>query len=365
VLQERSGDWDDGSPVVGMWPLVHDDFATARAFYGQGLTRSRAEADTPSAQGTLVRLVEIALWTGDWLEADRLAAEAVELTEHVGSPGYLGSVLYARGLVDAHLGRLDAARAAGEQIIELPEVGPSLRALGHWILGFVALSTGDAATADEEYSRAAEKVERLGQRNPVRFRFHPDHLQAVVELGDLARACALQAALEERAAVFPQPWLLATTARCCALTLAADGDLPGALAAVEEALEHHARLEMPFERARTLLVAGVTLRRLKQKRRAREALTEAAEVLEHLGSPLWLNRARAELSRVVARRAPEGLTATELQIARLAADGLSNPEIAAQAFVSRKTVEANLARVYRKLDISSRAQLARALDAIS
>src|SRR5581483_7664573 len=97
------------------------------------------------------------------------------------------------------------------------------------------LSTGDAATADEEYSRAAEKVERLGQRNPVRFRFHPDHLQAVVELGDLARACALQAALEERAAVFPQPWLLATTARCCALTLAADGDLPGALAAVEAA----------------------------------------------------------------------------------------------------------------------------------
>src|SRR5262249_51730429 len=112
-------------------------------------------------------------------------------------------------------------------------------------------------------------------------------------------------------------------------------------------------------------VQGVILRRLKQKRRAREVLEEAAAEFGRLGSPLWLERAQGELGRVAARRATEGLTATELRIARLAADGLSNPEIAAQAFVSRKTVEANLARAYRKLGISSRAQLARALDAIS
>jgi DNA-binding CsgD family transcriptional regulator len=94
-------------------------------------------------------------------------------------------------------------------------------------------------------------------------------------------------------------------------------------------------------------------------------LEEAASEFDRLGTPLWLDRARSELGRVAVRRATDGLTASELQIAKLAADGLSNPEIAARAFVSRKTVEANLARAYRKLGIASRAQLARALDAIS
>jgi DNA-binding CsgD family transcriptional regulator len=118
---------------------------------------------------------------------------------------------------------------------------------------------------------------------------------------------------------------------------------------------------MPFERARTLLVHGAILRRLKQKRRAREALDDAAAAFERLGARLWAERAREESRRVAARRAPSGLTDTELRIARLAASGLSNPEIAAQVFVSRKTVEANLGRVYRKLGISSRVQLAGAL----
>jgi DNA-binding NarL/FixJ family response regulator len=119
---------------------------------------------------------------------------------------------------------------------------------------------------------------------------------------------------------------------------------------------------MPFEEARTLLVEGGILRRLKQKRRSRAALQAAVATFERLGARLWTASAEDELRRTAARRAPVGLTETEMQIARLAASGLSNPEIAAQVFVSRKTVEANLGRVYRKLGISSRVQLARALD---
>ena len=80
------------------------------------------------------------------------------------------------------------------------------------------------------------------------------------------------------------------------------------------------------------------------------------------GAETWLARVDEELDRVAVRRAPEELSATELRIAQLAADGLSNQAIAEQAFVSVKTVESNLKRAYRKLDISSRAQLARALD---
>jgi DNA-binding CsgD family transcriptional regulator len=120
---------------------------------------------------------------------------------------------------------------------------------------------------------------------------------------------------------------------------------------------------MPFERARTLVVRGQVLRRMKQKREARAALEEAGRVFEELGGELWARRTREELRRVTVRRAPADLSATELKIARLAAAGASNAEIAAEVFVSRKTVEANLARAYRKLGIRSRAQLARALDA--
>lgn len=363
---QRGVDWADNSPVSGMWPILHDDFARARRFYEDGLVWSRAEGDEPSVQGTLVRLTEIACWTGELPEADRLAAEGMALADRIGSTAYLDSALFARGLVDAHLGRVDAARAAGDRIVErFPEESKQHAAVGHWVLGFIALSVGDAAAADAAYTRAAEAVALYRQREPARFRFHPDHIEAVVEVGDLPRAHELLRAFEERAVVFPRPWILATGARCRALVLAAEGDLAGALAAAENALEHHEHLEMPFERARTLLVTGVILRRLKQKRRAREALEQAAGEFARLGSPLWLDRSKRELERVAVRRATDVLTATELQIARLAADGLSNPEIAAQAFVSRKTVEANLGRVYRKLGIASRAQLARALDAIS
>lgn len=118
---------------------------------------------------------------------------------------------------------------------------------------------------------------------------------------------------------------------------------------------------MPFERARTLLVQGQVLRRLKRKRKARLALEQARELFEQLGAEPWMTRVDGELQRVSPRRAPDDLSATELKIAELAASGLSNPEIAARVFVSRKTVEANLARAYRKLGISSRAQLHAAL----
>jgi DNA-binding NarL/FixJ family response regulator len=118
---------------------------------------------------------------------------------------------------------------------------------------------------------------------------------------------------------------------------------------------------MPFERARTLLVLGQVHRRAKRKRLAKEALTAALDIFENVHSELWAERTRTELQRVATRQAPATLTPTERQIAQLAADGLTNKLIAARMFVSAKTVEANLSRVYRKLGISARTQLGRAL----
>jgi DNA-binding NarL/FixJ family response regulator len=132
---------------------------------------------------------------------------------------------------------------------------------------------------------------------------------------------------------------------------------------LERALVEHEGSPVPFELARTLLVHGQVLRRLKQKRDARVSLERAVAIFDELGAAPWAERARADLRRTAARASGEDLTETELRIARLAAAGLTNEAIAADVFVSRKTVEANLSRAYRKLGIRSRAQLGRALDA--
>jgi DNA-binding NarL/FixJ family response regulator len=105
-------------------------------------------------------------------------------------------------------------------------------------------------------------------------------------------------------------------------------------------------------------VKGRLHRRLKQRRAAADVLGDALEQFVRLGAGPWEREARAELARTGLRRsAPEELTPSELRVAELAASGLRNREIAAAAFMSPKTVEANLTRVYRKLGIRSRAEL--------
>jgi DNA-binding CsgD family transcriptional regulator len=107
-----------------------------------------------------------------------------------------------------------------------------------------------------------------------------------------------------------------------------------------------------------LLALGRTQRRAKQKAAAKRTLEEALAILERLPAPLWVERVQDEIARIGLRRHPSAdLTENEQRVAELAASGLTNREVAAQLFISPKTVEANLARVYRKLGIRSRAEL--------
>lgn len=119
--------------------------------------------------------------------------------------------------------------------------------------------------------------------------------------------------------------------------------------------------ELPFERGRTLLVYGEVRRRGKQKRAAREALDAAVALFDQVGAPLWAAKARAELARIGGRTTIAGLTATERRVAELVAEGRSNKEVAAELFVSVRAVEANLSKVYAKLDVRSRTELVRRL----
>jgi DNA-binding NarL/FixJ family response regulator len=114
---------------------------------------------------------------------------------------------------------------------------------------------------------------------------------------------------------------------------------------------------MPLELGRTLLVLGQLQRRRGERRKARETIQRALAVFDGLGAPLWADRARAEIRRIGIRRAPQQLTEGEQRVAELDGRGLTNYDIAAALFLSRRTVEANLARAYRKLGIGSRAEL--------
>jgi DNA-binding NarL/FixJ family response regulator len=142
--------------------------------------------------------------------------------------------------------------------------------------------------------------------------------------------------------------------------LAAQGDVKAAAQKAHEAMAEHDRLPMPFERARTQLLLGQLQRRQRQKESARATLREALQAFEAMGTPLWANRARTELARAeVVPTHDLTLTPSEQRVAELAASGMTNKDVAAVLFISPKTVEANLARVYRKLGIKTRAELGR------
>jgi DNA-binding CsgD family transcriptional regulator len=282
------------------------------------------------------------------------------MVEQSESNFYWFNHLIAAGWVEAHTGRLDRAAAAAAAAWSIAG-NKEREALARALLGFVALSRRDLAGAVAHLSAADEIIQRLGQREPAQHRFQPDLIEALIGTGDLDRAQAQVARLAARGEILPRPWTLATGARCRGLLLAARGELDGAAAAMREALAHHERLEMPFERGRTLLAYGQVLRRGNERRQARAVLGEALAVFGALEAPVWADRAREELDRMPVRRSATGLTATEEHIARLAAAGLSNREIAEQAFISLKTVEANLSRVYAKFGVRSRAQLVRVI----
>jgi DNA-binding CsgD family transcriptional regulator len=303
-------------------------------------------------------------WLGDWSSAREWADRAIEAYAREGADLWPAFALRGLALVDALEGRVDEARELSTRGLELAVQGGDIvvAILHRSILGFVALSVQDLEEADRQL-RVAEGLDReLGVEHPLRSRIAGDLVEAALGVGDLVRAERAVDRIERAGQAAPTPWTLAVGARCRGLLEAARGDLDASAAALERSLDEHERLPMPFERARTLLAKGRVHHRRKEKRLAGDAFAEALRVFEELGSPLWAEQARTEFARAgLRRREPDELNETELQVAELAAQGLSNQEIAQRAFLSVKTVEANLTRVYRKLGIRSRAGLARRL----
>jgi DNA-binding CsgD family transcriptional regulator len=197
----------------------------------------------------------------------------------------------------------------------------------------------------------------VGAKDVMFDRSEPFHIESLLALGEIDRAGETLARLEWRGQTFPRPWITTSLPRARALVLAARGDLDAALVGVDQ-LDLATAERLPFELGWTLLIKGQLQRRAKQKLAAAASLREGIEIFDRLRAPVWLDRARNELARVGLRHRPSHeLTASERQVAELAAAGLTNRQVAEAAFISPKTVEANLARAYRKLGIRSRAEL--------
>ncbi len=305
-----------------------------------------------------------AVWQGDLERAARWSDEGRAAASLIGDPNATGVALSASALVHAHDGRTDLARLEASEAVALFErlQWRSGMIWPLWALGLAGASDGSPGATDAVLRPLAEQVAAMGAGDPVLMVFLPDEVEALVALGELELAQGYLGPFEERARLLDRPWALAAAARCRGVLAAARGDSAAATAAFDRALEQHDRTQMPFERARTLLLAGQAYRRHKQRARAREALTAALDVFESMGAPQWSAHARAELRRVGrAASDRDHLSETERRVAELAASGLSNQQVAQRAFLSVKTVEANLTRAYRKLGVRSRVGLANAL----
>jgi DNA-binding CsgD family transcriptional regulator len=187
-------------------------------------------------------------------------------------------------------------------------------------------------------------------------------IEALFASGELEEAAALLDGYAEAAVRLDRTRAIAVARRLRGLALAARGDLDGALTELERSVEALAADEDVFERARSSLALGATLRRAKRRREARTTLEEALGAFEASGAARWAERARAEIKRISGRAAiPGALTPAEQRVASLVAEGKTNKEVAAALFLSDRTVEGHLARIFGKLGIRHRAEVAGAL----
>ncbi|MFF4341047.1 LuxR C-terminal-related transcriptional regulator [Kitasatospora sp. NPDC001540] len=342
--------------------LFDDRPEQARATLLPLLVQAQRTGDTEATVDLLRSLAEAELRTGRCSKALDYAHRAQVLTDRTAlspAPACYTSALVegtARdtGAALAHARRgIDASRHEDNKVF----LSRNLHALGHLLL---------AADRPKEALEPLEEVRALETRQQVRdpsvLRWHPDLAQALLAVGRHDEADDLLTETHRTATDLGRTSVLPALERARALLDAARGDHNGAARRLTDAAErlHH----LPLERGRTLLALSHTERRARRRASARTAAQKAADLFTAHGAHPWADAATHALHRL--EPAPNGddfprLTSAEERCARLAAAGASNRDIAAALTVSVKTVEATLTRVYRKLDVHSRVQLAHAI----
>jgi DNA-binding CsgD family transcriptional regulator len=376
----------EGNTLAGT-PLVRDVITRAYAIDEPGwvlwaATGARAIGDEESEAALMRRALSLARSSG---AVDKLtyvllgyvlmsllsarpaamaeAAEGAGLARTAGLPNAASKHLAMLAWFSAVRGDEINCRSYAIEAIELARVGGGgfANSIAQWGLGLLELSQRASQKAADLL--ADVHAARPGEGHPYfALLATPDLVEAAVLAGnsDLAREAAGE--FDSFATPDAPEWARALALRCRALTAADDDERT---AAFGEALRLHEAGDRLFDRARTELLTGEHLRRLRQRANAREHLRDALTGFERMGAALWAERARAELratGETARKRDPSTLTQLtpqEMQIARFVAGGLSNKDVATQLFLSPRTVEYHLAKVFTKLGISSRADLIR------
>jgi DNA-binding NarL/FixJ family response regulator len=323
------------------------------------LEEARATGDLSSITYALGHLVPIYLWRGQLARGRGYADEHFEVAVQGELQGQEAQARYNVGLAMAYQGQLDDAERVLLGVLNTESTNNTwIGHRVHAVLGFVALSRNDAAGAVLHTDLWHEALTNMHFGEPGYSRSHLDHLCALVGAGKTADANAFCDELDGQASRSGRKSAAAVVLTGRAMLEAHAGRLSDAVALSASALSWYDSSPLRFDRARTLLIAGRISRRAKAKSDARAMLTEAENEFGSFGATAWQAQAAAELARVNVRpAAPAELTETERLVAQLAASGLSNREVADRTFLAVKTVEANLARAYRKLGIRSRAEL--------
>jgi DNA-binding CsgD family transcriptional regulator len=298
--------------------------------------------------------------TGRFGDAAEQWAEMRELLAETNLPRILGIDSRGHGLLLEYRGHLTEARAAGmAQVHESTARGQrAVVDVGKYIVAVADLFGGDYQAATSTALSVIDDDSAFTSEASL-----PEMIEAAVRAGDREAAATAYETLSERTLAAGTPWALGVRARSQAL-LAEDGHAEDAYL---ESLSQLARSRVTIDLARTHLMYGQWLRRAKRRRDARQELRTAQGMFVAMGADRFAELAGAELRATGERaraRTPEttfDLTPQEAHIAGLAAGGASNNEIAAQLFLSPSTVDYHLRKVYRKLNVTSRAQLARSL----
>jgi DNA-binding CsgD family transcriptional regulator len=347
--------------VVRMW---WEELDAAKESFERMLEQAAAIGDESSVPYIHVLLAQTECLRGRYDVAARHAAEGGIRAEQGGQETLFAYTLSLRALADAYRGEESSARAAAAHALRLAgtTAGRPAEQFATAALGLLELSLERDEAAVEVLAPLVAFAREQEMHEPGLIRFVPDLVEGLVALGRLEEAEKHLAWFEEHADRLSRRSGQGAAARCRGFFEAARGDLAGALTAFERALTHHQAAPIPFDRARTLLALGAARRRAKERRAARTALEQARELFASLGTKTWEQRAGAELARIGGRAPSSGeLTPVERRVAELVASGRTNREVAVALFLSTRTVEGHLSRVYGKLGVRSRVELTRKL----
>jgi DNA-binding NarL/FixJ family response regulator len=334
---------------------VHE--ARAAIFRLRSLADEQGEAMSYALLGAF--LCEVELRAGNWEAVARVLDEWAE-SEHLlvapTSQRIHAQLAAGRGLPDEAQRWAEPAIAGAEAIGTRWQLLQALQARG-----VAALFEHEPGEALQSLRAVWEHTKREGVNDPGAFPVAPDLVEALVDVDALDEARIVTARLEGLAERQEHPWGRISALRCRALVqLASQVEQDEAASALADAAAAYERLGLRFDHARSLLILGRAQRRRRRWAAARAALEEAAAAFDEIDSPGWADQARGELARVGARRPPPAgeLTPAQRRVVELAAEGLSNKEIARALFVTVHTVEVHLSHAYSKLGVRSRAQLA-------